>query len=147
MSLWCVMPTNSSQNVVRTLANDKNWTWKQHKQIIDFKFYFDIIIIIVIIIIIIILIIIITQHKSHATCPNSEFVFRFYIYYTELSPIANGDILDWYFITQQGIRTLIIMITSHQGYMSVPLAWHGKICKGYGSVPLASEARGTDPYL
>ena len=46
----------------------------------------------------IIIIIIITQHKSHAT---SEFVFRFYIYYTELSHIANGDLLDWYFITQQ----------------------------------------------
>ena len=47
--------------------------------------------------------IIITQHKSLATCPISEFVFRFYIYYTELSPIANGDLLDLYFITQQGI--------------------------------------------
>ena len=53
------------------------------------------------IIIIIIIIIITTQHKSRATCPNSEFVFRFYIYYTELSHTANGDLLDWYFITQQ----------------------------------------------
>ena len=42
-----------------------------------------------------------TQHKSRATCPNSEIVFRFYIYYTELFHIANGDLLDWYFITQQ----------------------------------------------
>ena len=42
-----------------------------------------------------------TQHISHATCPNSEFLFRFYIYYTELSLIANGDLLDWYFTTQQ----------------------------------------------
>ena len=34
----------------------------------------------------------------------SEFGFRFYIYYTELSRIANGDLLDLYFITkQQGI--------------------------------------------
>ena len=41
------------------------------------------------------------QHKSCATCPDSEFVFRFYIYYTELSQIANGDLMDWYFITQQ----------------------------------------------
>ena len=41
------------------------------------------------------------QHKSHATCPNPEFVFRFYIYYTESSHTANGDLLDWYFITQQ----------------------------------------------
>ena len=50
---------------------------------------------------IIIIIIIITQHKSCTTCPISEFVFRFYIYYTELSRIANGDLLDLYFITQQ----------------------------------------------
>ena len=42
-----------------------------------------------------------TQHKSRATCPNSEFVFRYYIYYTQLSHIANGDLLAWYFITQQ----------------------------------------------
>ena len=47
------------------------------------------------------MIIIITQHKSCTTCPISEFVFRFYIYYTELSRIANGDLLDLYFITQQ----------------------------------------------
>ena len=51
--------------------------------------------------IIIIIIIIITQHKSRPTCPNSEFLFHFYIYYTELSYIANDDLLDWYFITQQ----------------------------------------------
>ena len=55
----------------------------------------------IMIIIIIIIIIIITQHKSCTTCPISEFVFRFYIYYTELSRIANGDLLDLYFITQQ----------------------------------------------
>ena len=42
-----------------------------------------------------------TQHKSRAICPISEFVFRFYIYYTELSRITNGDLLDFYFITQQ----------------------------------------------
>ena len=42
-----------------------------------------------------------TQHKSHAICPISEFVFRFYIYYTELSRITNGDLLDFYFMTQQ----------------------------------------------
>ena len=60
-----------------------------------------IIIIIVIIIIMIIIIIIKTQHKSRTSCPISEFVFRFYIYYTELSRIANGDLLDLYFITQQ----------------------------------------------
>ena len=48
------------------------------------------------------IIIITTQHKSHATCPNSEFVFRFYICYTELSKIANGDLLDWYFIGVYG---------------------------------------------
>ena len=42
-----------------------------------------------------------TQHKSRTTCSNSEFVFRFYIYYTELSNITNGDLLDCYFITQQ----------------------------------------------
>ena len=43
--------------------------------------------------------IITTQHKTRTTCSNSEFVFRFY--YTELSHIANGDLLDCYFITQQ----------------------------------------------
>ena len=32
------------------------------------------------------------QHKSRATCPNSEFVFRFYIYYRELSHIANSEL-------------------------------------------------------
>ena len=53
------------------------------------------------IIMIIIIIITTTQHKSRITCSNSEFVFRFYIYYTELSHIANGDLLDCYFITQQ----------------------------------------------
>ena len=58
-------------------------------------------IITIVIIIIIIIIITTTQHKSRTTCPISEFVFRFYIYYTELSCIANGDLLDWYFITQQ----------------------------------------------
>ena len=42
-----------------------------------------------------------TQHKSRTTCPISEIMFRFYIYYTELSRIANGDLLDLYFITQQ----------------------------------------------
>ena len=41
-----------------------------------------------------------TQHKSRTTYPISEFVFRFYIYYTELSRIANGDLMDLYFITQ-----------------------------------------------
>ena len=45
--------------------------------------------------------IIITQQKSPTTCPFYEFVFRFYIYYTELSRIGNGDLLDLYFITQQ----------------------------------------------
>ena len=49
-------------------------------------------------------------HKIHCgtmsidkdtTYSNSEFVFRFYIYYIELSHIANGDLLDCYFITQQ----------------------------------------------
>ena len=50
--------------------------------------------------VIMIIIIIITQHKSRTTCPISEFVFRSYIYYSELSSIANGD-LDLYFITQQ----------------------------------------------
>ena len=59
------------------------------------------IIIIIIIMIIIIIIIMITKHKSRTTCPISEFVFRFYIYYTELSRIANDDLLDMYFITQQ----------------------------------------------
>ena len=49
----------------------------------------------------IIIIIIITQHKSRTTCPISEFVFRFNIYYTELSRVANGDLLDLYFKTQQ----------------------------------------------
>ena len=53
------------------------------------------------IIIIIIIIIIKTQHKSCTTCPISEFVFRFYIYCTELYRIENGDLLDLYFITQQ----------------------------------------------
>ena len=63
-------------------------------------------IIIVIIIIIIKILIITTQHKSRTTCLIFEYVFRFYIYYTELSHIANGDLLDLYFITQQqGIRT------------------------------------------
>ena len=42
-----------------------------------------------------------TQHESRTTCSNSEFVFRFYIYYTDLSHITNGDLLDCYFITQQ----------------------------------------------
>ena len=75
------------------------------------------------IIIIIVIIIIITQHKSRTTCPISEFVFRFYIYYTELSRIANGDLLDLYYnTTRRYFRTLIIMITYHQGYMSVPVA-------------------------
>ena len=49
------------------------------------------------------IIIIITQHKSRTTCPISELLFRFYIYYTEISHIANGDLLDWYFITQQQV--------------------------------------------
>ena len=49
----------------------------------------------------IIIIITTTQHKSRANCSNSNFVFRFYIYHTELSHIANGDLQDWYFITQQ----------------------------------------------
>ena len=48
----------------------------------------------------IIIIITTTQHKSRATCPNHEFVFPFNIYYTELSHIANGGLLDWYFITR-----------------------------------------------
>ena len=51
---------------------------------------------IIIIKLIIIIIITTTQHKSRATCPNSEFVFPFYIYYTELSRIANGDLLYSY---------------------------------------------------
>ena len=53
------------------------------------------------IILLLLLIITTTQHKSRTTCPYSEFVFRIYIYYTELSHIANGDLQDWYFITQQ----------------------------------------------
>ena len=48
-----------------------------------------------------IIIITTTQHKSRTTCSKSDFVFRFYIYYTELSHIANGDLLDCYFKTQQ----------------------------------------------
>ena len=36
----------------------------------------------------------------------------------------NGDLLDFLFhnTTTRYFRTLIIMITSHQGYMSVPVA-------------------------
>ena len=42
------------------------------------------------------------NNKSRTTSPISEFAFRFfYIYYTELSRIANGDMLDLFFITQQ----------------------------------------------
>ena len=51
--------------------------------------------------IIIIIITTTTQHKSRTTCPISEFVLCFYTYYTELPRIANGDLLDLYFITQQ----------------------------------------------
>ena len=50
---------------------------------------------------IIIIILTTTRHKSRTTCPISELVFRLYIYYTDLSRIANGDLLDLYFITLQ----------------------------------------------
>ena len=67
--------------------------------------------------------IITTQHNSRTTCPVSEFVFHF-IFTMQSYPalqmatcwICNHNPTTRYF------RTLIIMITSHQGYMSVPVA-------------------------
>ena len=35
------MPTNKSQNVVRTQASDTNPKWKKQKQIMNNKFQFD----------------------------------------------------------------------------------------------------------
>ena len=78
--------------------------------------------------IIIIIIIIITQDKSESrtTCPISCFVFIFTIQSYPALQMATYWICI-YNTTTRYFRTLKIMITSHQGYMSVPVAWHGRI--------------------
>ena len=68
--------------------------------------------------------IITTQHKSRTTCPISEFVFRFLYLLYRVIPHCKWRHAGFVFhnTTQRYFRTLIIMITSHQVYMSVPVA-------------------------
>ena len=80
--------------------------------------------IIIIITTIIIMKIIVTQHKSHTTCPISEFVIRFLYLLYRVIPHYKWRLPGFVFhnTTTRYFRTLIIMITSHQDYMSVPVA-------------------------
>ena len=67
---------------------------------------------------------IITQHKSRTTCPISEFVFRFLYLLYRVIPRCKRRHAGFVFhnTTTRYFRTLLIMITSHQVYMSVPVA-------------------------
>ena len=71
-----------------------------------------------------IIIIIITQPKSRTTCPVSEFVFRFFIFIIQSYP-ALQMVTCWICVSKHNNKVFLNTYnheTSHQGYMSVPVA-------------------------
>ena len=108
----------------------------QQKQLMNNTFLFDLIIIIIIIIIITTTT---TQHKSRATCPNSEFVFRFLYLLYRVIPLCKWRLTGFVF---QNTTTRYFRNTYHHNNLEFLIR---VICL-YLKPDMVEYTRGTGPY-